>query len=94
MLVLAAYPLAPPHWVAGIPFADGPPAALSTIRNQTAAAVSMHFGSPVLMCAFAVWLWPRSWLTWLFCIYPVLVFIVIVGTGNHSASGSARWRDV
>ena len=26
LAVLALYPLAPPHWVAGIPYADGPPA--------------------------------------------------------------------
>ena len=47
LAVLALYPLAPPHWVAGMPFADGPPVHPSASRNETAAAVSLHFGGPV-----------------------------------------------
>jgi hypothetical protein len=43
----------------------------------------MHFGVPVLMAAFAVWVRPRSPLTWLMVLYPGLVFFVILGTGNH-----------
>ena len=46
LAVLALYPLAPPHWVHGIPFADGPPVHPNALRNETAAAVSLHFGDP------------------------------------------------
>jgi hypothetical protein len=83
LAVLALYPLAPPHWVHGIPFADGPPAHPSALRNETAAAVSLHFGDPLLIAAGALWLRPRAVLAWLTLLYPPLVFIVIIGTGNH-----------
>jgi hypothetical protein len=83
LAVLGAYPLAPPHWLAGMPYADGPPAHTAALRDQTAAAVSMHFGVPVLMAAVALWLRPRAPLTWLLVVYPGLVFLVILGTGNH-----------
>ena len=81
--MLALYPLAPPHWVAGLPFADGPPAHPSALRNETAAAVSLHFGGPVMIAAGALWLRPRSLGAWLSVLYPPLVFVVILGTGNH-----------
>ena len=83
LAVLALYPLAPPHWVAGIPFADGPPVHPSALRNETAAAVSLHFGGPVMIAAGALWLRPRAVLAWLTVLYPPLVFVVILGTGNH-----------
>ena len=83
LLVLALYPLAPPHWVAGIPYADGPPLHPSALRNETAAAVSLHFGGPVMIAAGALWLRPRAVLSWLSVLYPPLVFVVILGTGNH-----------
>jgi hypothetical protein len=83
LLVLALYPLAPPHWVAGIPYADGPPLHPSALRNETAAAVSLHFGAPVMIAAGALWLRPRAALAWLTLLYPPLVFVVILGTGNH-----------
>jgi hypothetical protein len=83
LFVLALYPLAPPHWVAGIPYADGPPAHPSALRNETAAAVSLHFGGPVMIAAGALWLRPRSVIAWLTVLYPALVFVVILGTGNH-----------
>jgi hypothetical protein len=83
LAVLALYPLAPPHWVAGVPFADGPPVHPSALRNETAAAVSLHFGGPVLIAAGALWLRPRAPLAWLTLLYPPLVFLVILGTGNH-----------
>ena len=34
LVVLAAYPLAPPHWVAGLPFANGPPAHTSASSQR------------------------------------------------------------
>jgi hypothetical protein len=83
LVVLAVFPLAPPHWVASMPYADGPPSDLATTRNQTAAAVSLHFGIPLLLAFYAVWLRPRSPLSWLLVIYPGTVFFVILGTGNH-----------
>jgi hypothetical protein len=83
LAVLAVYPLAPPHWVASMPYASGPPADLATTRNQTAAAVSLHFGVPLLLAFAAVWLRPRSPLSWLLVVYPGTVFFVILGTGNH-----------
>ena len=83
LAVLALYPLAPPHWVAGVPFADGPPVHPSALRNETAAAVSLHFGGPVLIAAGALWLRPHAPLAWLTLLYPPLVFLVILGTGNH-----------
>jgi hypothetical protein len=83
LAVLAVYPLAPPHWVASMPFADGPPAQSSALFNKTAAAVSLHFGAPVMIAAAALWLRPRAVLAWLTLLYPPLVFVVIVGTGNH-----------
>jgi hypothetical protein len=83
LAVLALYPLAPPHWVHGIPFADGPPVHPSALRNETAAAVSLHFGDPVLIAIGALWLRPRAVLSWLALLYPPLVFAVILGTGNH-----------
>jgi hypothetical protein len=83
LAALALYPLAPPHWVAGMPFADGPPAHPSALRNETAAAVSLHFGGPVMIAAGALWLRPHAVLAWLTLLYPPLVFVVILGTGNH-----------
>jgi hypothetical protein len=83
LAVLALYPLAPPHWVHGVPFADGPPLHPSALRNETAAAVSLHFGGPVLLVGGVLWLRPRATLAWLTALYPVAVFVVIIGTGNH-----------
>jgi hypothetical protein len=83
LAVLALYPLAPPHWVAGVPFADGPPVHPSALRNETAAAVSLHFAGPLMIAGGALWLRPRAVLSWLTLLYPAVVFVVIVGTGNH-----------
>ncbi|HEY3613606.1 MAG TPA: phosphatase PAP2 family protein [Gaiellales bacterium] len=83
LAVLALYPLAPPHWVHGVPFADGPPRHPSALRNETAAAVSLHFGGPVLLAGGLLWLRPRAPLAWLTLLYPTAVFVVILGTGNH-----------
>ena len=83
LAALAAYPLAPPHWLVGFPYASGPPEHTSALRNETAAAVSLHFGYPLLIAVASVWLRPRSPLAWLTLVYPPLVFFVIVGSGNH-----------
>ncbi len=52
-------------------------------HNTTAAAASQHFGFSVLVAATAIWLFPRSRLAYATLVYPVVVFLVIVGTGNH-----------
>jgi PAP2 superfamily len=83
LVVLAAYPLAPPHWLASMPFAGGPPSDLADLRNATAAAVSLHFGYTVFVAGTALWLWPRSPLAWACLLYPPFIFAVILGTGNH-----------
>ena len=60
-----------------------PPLHTAVLRNETAAAVSLHVGIPVLMAGFALWVWPRSPLAWLLLLYPATVFLVVLGTGNH-----------
>ena len=88
-LVIWLYPLAPPHWLPafglGIPPTD---AELTNttgalFHNTTAAAASQHFGFAILAAATAIWLFPRSRLSYVTLAYPALVFLVIVGTGNH-----------
>ena len=83
LVVFAAYPLAPPHWLASMPFSTGPESHEGDLRNATAAAVSLHFGYTVLIAGAALWLWPRAPLAWASLLYPPLIFVVIVGTGNH-----------
>jgi PAP2 superfamily len=88
-LVIWLYPLAPPHWVPefglGVPPSDteltNTTGAL--FHNTTAAAASQHFGFAVLVAATAIWLFPRSRPAYATLAYPALVFLVIVGTGNH-----------
>jgi PAP2 superfamily len=88
VLVIALYPLAPPHWLPEFGL-DVPPsdAELTTstalFHNSTAAAASQHFGFAVFVAAASIWLFPRSCLAWSTLTYPALVFVVIVGTGNH-----------
>ncbi len=88
-LVIGLFPLAPPHWLPefglGVAPTDGELANTTgaLFHNVTAAAASQHFGFAVFLAAAAVWLFPRSWLAWTTLAYPLLVFVVIVGTGNH-----------
>ena len=86
--VIGLYPLAPPRWVpelGGTPPTDaqltGTTAEL--LHNSTAAAVSHHFGIAVFVAAGALWLWPRAPLARLAVLYPLAVFLVILGTANH-----------
>lgn len=89
LIGIGLYPLAPPSWVSSLPFASGPPSHAQmatlgeTLRNATAATVSMHFGVPMLIAGTALWLAPRRPLAWLTLLYPPFVFLVILGTGNH-----------
>jgi hypothetical protein len=88
-LVIWLYPLAPPHWLPEFGFGVPPTDAQLTnttgalFHNTTAAAASQHFGFALFVAAASIWLFPRSPLAWATIAYPVLVFVVIVGTGNH-----------
>lgn len=89
LLVIGLYPLAPPRWLPefglGVPPSDAELTATSgaLFHNSTAAAASQHFGFAVFVAAASIWLFPRWWLAWSTLAYPVVVFVVIVGTGNH-----------
>jgi hypothetical protein len=88
VLVIGLYPLAPPRWLPSLGLGPTPTQAdLETtgalFHNETAAAASQHFGFAVFVAAAAVWLFPRSRLASATIAYPVLVFLVIVGTGHH-----------
>jgi hypothetical protein len=91
LVVIGLYPLASPSWLPHPPAWPGDPptdteltgSLEATLRNSTAAVVSEHFGYPVFMAAAAVWIAPRSPLTWLLLLYPPLVLCIIVGTGRH-----------
>jgi hypothetical protein len=88
-LIIWLYPLAPPHWLPkfglGVPPSDegltNTTGAL--FHNTTAAAASQHFGFAILVAATSIWFFPRSRLAWATIVYPAVVFVVIVGTGNH-----------
>jgi hypothetical protein len=89
VLVIGLFPLAPPHWLPQFGLGFPPSEAQLTagtgamFHNVTAAAASQHFGFAAFLAATAIWLFPRSWFAWSTLAYPALVFIVIVGTGNH-----------
>jgi hypothetical protein len=86
--VIGLYPLAPPRWVPELGGTTPTDAQLTgtaaeLLHNSTAAAVSHHFGIAVFVAAGALWLWPRSPLARLAALYPVAVFLLILGTANH-----------
>ncbi len=87
--IIGLYPLAPPHWLADFGLGGAPSESQladtggALFHNTTAAAASQHFGFAVLVAAASIWLFPRSTLAYATIAYPMLVFVVIVGTGNH-----------
>ena len=89
LLAIGLYPLAPPHWVSELGFGPAPEqselaGSIETLlHNSTAAIASQHFGFAVFIAAATLWLAPRSPIAWAAVAYPALVFVVIVGTGNH-----------
>ena len=89
LLAIGLYPLAPPHWISELGFSRAPQqgelaGSIETlIHNSTAAIASQHFGFAVFIAAASLWLAPRSPIAWATLAYPALVFVVIVGTGNH-----------
>jgi len=89
LLAIGLYPLAPPHWISELGFGPAPEqgelagSVDTLIHNSTAAIASQHFGFAAFIAAAAFWLAPRSPVAWAAVAYPALVFVVIVGTGNH-----------
>jgi hypothetical protein len=88
-IVIGLYPLAPPRWIPelglGRPPAESELAGSTAtlFHNETAAAASQHFGFALFLAIASIWLFPRSRLAWATLAYPLLVFTVVVGTGNH-----------
>jgi PAP2 superfamily len=88
VVVIGAYPLAPPRWLSELGMGPAPREAElgssgALFHNETAAAASQHFGFALFVAAVTLWLFPRSRFLWPALAYPALVFVVIVGTGNH-----------
>ena len=89
LLAIGLYPLAPPHWISELGFGPAPhqgelAGSIETLmHNSTAAIASQHFGFAAFIAAAFLWLAPRSPFAWATLAYPALVFVVIVGTGNH-----------
>jgi PAP2 superfamily len=87
--IIGLYPLAPPHWLPSVGLGTTPTdtqlsdTTSALFHNTTAAAASQHFGFAVLVAAASIWLFRGSLLAWSTLAYPALVFVVIVGTGNH-----------
>ena len=86
-------PLAPPRFFPALGFVDtvvrdhtwaswASPTVVS-VSNQYAAMPSMHAGWAVWAAAVLVCCARRKWTRRLALVYPALVFVVIVGTGNH-----------
>ena len=88
-LLIGLIPVAPPRWLPELGSAGPPTDAELTattaelLQNSTAAIASQHFGYALLIAAGSLWLWPRSRLAHALALYPVLVFVVILGTANH-----------
>jgi hypothetical protein len=84
LMVLALHPMAPPKWLPGWPGGTTPPVDLSAdLLNQTAAAVSLHVGIPVLLAVAAIWMRPSSRLAWATVLYPAAMLWIVVATANH-----------
>lgn len=88
LLVIWLFPLAPPRWLSELGLGPAPTDAElgsggALFHNETAAAASQHFGFALFVAVVALWLFPRSNIARAAAAYPALVFLVIVGTGNH-----------
>jgi hypothetical protein len=88
LVVIWLFPLAPPRWLSQLGLGPAPTnvelgSGGALFHNETAAAASQHFGFALFVAVVALWLFPRSRLAWAAAAYPALVFVVIVGTGNH-----------
>lgn len=88
LVVIWLFPLAPPRWLTAVGMGPAPTdaelgAGGALFHNETAAAASQHFGFALFVAVVSLWLFPRSRVAWVAAAYPALVFVVIVGTGNH-----------
>ncbi|MFC5720038.1 bifunctional glycosyltransferase 87/phosphatase PAP2 family protein [Streptomyces gamaensis] len=87
------YPLAPPRLMPGRGFIDtanGPQdldnpdfGALTELSNQYAAMPSLHIGWSLWCGVVIAAVAPRAWMKWLGMLYPLMTFLVILGTANH-----------
>jgi hypothetical protein len=97
LVVYAYYPVAPPRLVADIDIVDvmrsfsqygwwgaaaSAPRGIGDATNQFAALPSMHFGWS-LWCAIQMWGFGKWFWRVLALLYPTLLTIVVIGTGNH-----------
>jgi hypothetical protein len=97
LVVYALYPVAPPRLVPDIDIVDvmrafsqygwwgaaaSAPRGIGDATNQFAALPSMHFGW-ALWCAIQMWGFGKRFWRVLALLYPTLLTIVVIGTGNH-----------
>lgn len=87
------YPLAPPRLVPQLGFVDTVvrdhtwgswgSSAVTRMSNQYAAMPSVHVAWSVWVAATVARYAERRWLRVVACLYPVLMFLVIIATANH-----------
>jgi hypothetical protein len=97
LVVYALYPVAPPRLVPDLDIVDvmrsfsqygwwgaaaSAPRGIGDATNQFAALPSMHFGW-ALWCAIQMWGFNKRFWRVLALLYPTLLTIVVIGTGNH-----------
>ena len=97
LVVYALYPVAPPRLVPDLDIVDvmrsfsqygwwgaaaSAPRGIGDATNQFAALPSMHFGW-ALWCAIQMWGFGKRFWRVLALVYPTLLTIVVIGTGNH-----------
>jgi PAP2 superfamily len=97
LVVYALYPVAPPRLMPDIDIVDvmrsfsqygwwgaaaSAPRGIGDATNQFAALPSMHFGW-ALWCAIQMWGFGSRFWRVLALLYPTLLTIVVIGTGNH-----------
>jgi PAP2 superfamily len=87
LAAIAAFPLGspywlphPPQWGGGAPTLDG--SLSSDLRNLTGTVASEHFGYALLIAAGTLWATRRP-IAWTVVLYPIWVFLFIVGIGRH-----------
>jgi hypothetical protein len=88
LIAIGVFPLAPPAWLPHLPAwpggAPSPAASLDVaLRNQTAAVASEHFAYPLLIAAGTLSAARHRMIAAPILLYPVWVFLFIVGTGHH-----------
>ena len=91
LILYALVPTAPPRMIIasgvvdmGFMYGFGPfGSAISGLANPYAAMPSLHFGYALFVAASAALLTRRHWVRRLWALYPTVVLISIVSTGNH-----------